>query len=192
VHSIRGRRRWLIVLVALVGAAAGMAVHAQDEGRFEVRNAYVELVNDAWLLDVRLDLALADAARQAFEEGVPLVLALEIEGAVDRRLLPDETVISLTRKWQIAYDAISQRFVVTDVKSGEHVSHASQAEALEALARISGITISDTETLPVGGRFDMRVRATVEIGDLPAAVRMLLFWRGWSRSTEWYAWKVRP
>ncbi len=39
-----------------------------------------ELVNDAWLLDVRLDLALADAARQAFEEGVPLVLELEIEG----------------------------------------------------------------------------------------------------------------
>jgi hypothetical protein len=189
---MRGRRRWLVLVVALIGAAAGMLAHAQEEGRFEVRNAYVELVNDAWLLDVRLDLALADAARQAFEEGVPLVLALEIEGTVDRRLLPDETVISLTRKWQIAYDAISQRFVVTDVKSGEHVSHASQAEALEALARISGITIADTKTLPASGRFDMRVRATVEIGDLPAAIRMLLFWKGWSRETEWYAWKVRP
>jgi hypothetical protein len=36
------------------------------------------------------------------------------------------------------------------------------------------------------------VRASVEIGELPAAVRMLLFWRGWSRTTEWYAWQVRP
>jgi hypothetical protein len=189
---MRGRRRCLILLVALFGAATGIAAHAQDAGRFEVRNAYVELVNDAWLLDVRLDLALADAARQAFEEGVPLVLALEVEATVERRLLPDETVISLTRKWQIAFDAISQRFVVTDVRSGEHVSHASQAEALEALARISGIPIADIGVLPAGGRFDMRVRATVEIGDLPAAVRMLLFWKGWSRSTEWYAWKVRP
>jgi len=189
---MRGRRRWLILFVALLGAAAGFAAHAQEDGRFEVRNAYVELVSDSWHLDVRLDLALANAARQAFEEGVPLVLALEIEGTLDRRFLPDETVVSLTRKWQIAYDAISQRFVVTDVKSGEHVSHASQAEALEALARISGIPIANTETLPAGVRFDMRVRATVEIGDLPAAVRMLLFWKGWSRTTEWYAWKVRP
>jgi hypothetical protein len=189
---MRGRRRWHILCVALFCAAAGMAARAQDAGRFEVRNAYVELVNDAWLLDVRLDLALADAAQQAIEEGVPLVLELEIEGTVDRRLFPDETVVSLTLRWQITYDAISERFVVTDSASGEHVSHASQAEALEALARISGIQIADTATLSAGGRFDMGVRATVDIGNLPAAVKMLLFWKSWSRSTEWYSWKVRP
>ena len=32
----------------------------------------------------------------------------------------------------------------------------------------------------------------IDLSGLPAAVRMLLFWRVWSRSTEWYAWKVRP
>jgi hypothetical protein len=189
---MRGRRRWLVLCVALLGATASLAARAQDEGRFEVRNAYVELVNDSWLLDVRLDLALADAAQQAFEEGVPLLLELEVEANLERRLLPDDTVVSLTRSWQIAHDAIAERFVVTDVRNGAHVSHASQAEALEALARISGLEIADTATLPADGRFDMRVRATVEIGDLPAAVQMLLFWRDWSRSTEWYSWKVRP
>jgi Domain of unknown function (DUF4390) len=188
---MRGRR-WLIPFLALLGAAAACTAHAQDEGRFEVRNAYVELVNGAWQLDVRLDLALADAARQAFEEGVPLVLQLEIEASVDRRLLPSDEVVSMSREWRLAFDAISQRYVVTEVASGAHVSHATQDEALEALGRVSGITIADTSTLPEGQRFDMRVRATVEIGDLPAAVRMLLFWRSWSRTTEWYAWKVRP
>ncbi|MEX0733985.1 MAG: DUF4390 domain-containing protein [Steroidobacteraceae bacterium] len=189
---MRGRCRWLVLCIALAGATASFAARAQDEGRFEIRNAYVELSNGVWQLDVQLDLALADAARQAFEEGVPLVLELEVEGSVERRLLPDETVVSLTRRWQIAHDAISQRFVVTDRASGDHVSHASQEEALEALTRLSGIEIADTERLPPRGRFDMRVRAAVEIGDLPAAVKMLLFWRSWSRSTEWYAWKVRP
>ena len=110
---MRGRR-WLIPLFALLGASAVFAARGQDAGRFEVRNAYVELVNGAWQLDVRLDLALADAARQAFEEGVPLVLQLEIEASVERRLLPADDVVSMTRKWQLAYDAISQRFVVTD------------------------------------------------------------------------------
>lgn len=189
---MRGQCRWLVLCIALLGAAATFAARAQENGRFEIRNAYVELSNDVWQLDVRLDLALADAARQAFEEGVPLLLELEIEGSLERRLLPDATVVSLTRRWEIAYDAISQRFVVTDRASGGHVSHASQEEALEALARISGIEIADTAMLPADGRFDMRVRASVEIGDLPAAVRMLLFWKSWSRSTDWYAWKVRP
>jgi hypothetical protein len=191
VQSLRGRR-WLISLFALLGAAATLAAGAQEAERFEIRNAYVELVNGEWQLDVRLDLALADAARQAFEEGVPLVLKLEVEASVDRRLLPAEDVVSMTRRWQLAYDAISQRYVVPDVKSGSHVSHATQDEAYEALGRVSGIVIADTAKLPDGQRFDMRVRATVEIGELPAAVRMLLFWRSWSRDTEWYAWEVRP
>jgi hypothetical protein len=192
VHLKRGRL-WLVAIVALLGAAAQPAARAQDaEGHFEVRNAYVELVNGAWQLDVRLDLALADAARQAFEEGVPLVLKLDIEASVERRLLPADDVVQMTREWQLAYDAIAERFVVTDAASGAHVSHATQADALEALSRISGITVADTATLPEGRRFDMRVRATVEIGELPAAVRLLLFWKNWSRTTEWYAWKVRP
>jgi Domain of unknown function (DUF4390) len=192
VHLKRGRL-WFIAIVALACAAALPAARAQDgEGRFEVRNAYVELANGAWQLDVRLDLALADAARQAFEEGVPLVLKLDVEASVERRFLPAEDVVEMTREWQLAYDAIAERFVVTDGATGAHVSHSTQAEAIEALSRISGIAVADTATLPEGQRFDMRVRATVEVGELPAAVRLLLFWKGWSRTTEWYAWKVRP
>jgi hypothetical protein len=181
-----------MIFAALLGAVLVPLAAAQQAERFEVRNAYVELVNGEWLLDVRLDLALAEAARQAFEEGVPLVLRLEIEASVDRRLLPAEEVVSMGRRWQLAYDAIAERYVVTDVKCGSHVSHASQEEAFEALGRIGGIVMADTAALPEDQRFDVRVRATVEIGELPAAVRMLLFWRSWSRTTEWYAWQVRP
>lgn len=190
-HVKRGRR-WVVAIVALLGAASLAAAQADDPaGRFEVRNAYVELIDGAWQLDVRLDLALAAAARQAFDEGVPLVLELEAEASVDRRFLPARDVVELTRQWQLAYDAIAERFVVTDVATGAHVSHATQEEALAALSRVT-VPFADTATLPDGRRFDMRVRATVEVGELPAAVRLLLFWKGWSRTTEWYAWKVRP
>ncbi len=188
---MRGQR-WLMTFAALLGTASAPVAAAQEAERFEVRNAYVELVNGEWLLDVRLDVALAEAARQAFEEGVPLVLRLDIEASVERRLLPSDEVVSKSRYWQLAYDAIAERYVVTEVRSGTHVSHATQEEAFEALGRIGGIVIANTATLPEGRRFDMRVRATVEIGELPAAVRMLLFWRSWSRTTEWYAWQVRP
>jgi len=72
------------------------------------------------------------------------------------------------------------------------VTHSTQEEALEALARISAIVVADTEKLRPDGRFGMRVRASVEIGELPTAIKMLLFWKNWSRSTDWYAWSVRP
>lgn len=191
-HSMRWRRPGLACLAALLCAATGTAAQAQDPGRFEIRNAYVERANGEWLLDVRLDLALADAARQAFDEGVPLVLELEAEASVERRFLPDETVVSVARQWQLAYDAISQRYVVTDMASGEQATHATQADALAALAHLPAIRVADEATLPPDARFGMRVRAAVEIGELPSAIKMLLFWKSWSRSTDWYAWNVRP
>lgn len=188
------RHPGLVFFAVLCCALLGAGVEAQDESRdrFEIRNAFVELVDDVWRLDVRLDLVLGKTARQAFAEGVPLVLELEAEASTERRYLPDETVVELTRRWQLTYDAISERYVVTDKASGEHASHASEADALEALARISGIEIAGRDKLPADSRFDMRVRASIEIGDLPAAVRILVFWKNWSRSTDWYAWSVRP
>lgn len=192
-RSVR-RHPGLVFCAALACAALGFSAAAQDatEGRLEIRNAFVELVDGVWRLDVRLDLELADAARQAFAEGVPLVLELETEASVERRYLPDETVVEQTRRWVLNYDAISQRYVVTDRSSDVHESYASEADALAALARISGIEVAGLDVLPADSRFDMRVRASIEIGNLPAAVRILLFWKGWSLGTDWYAWSVRP
>ncbi len=192
-RSVR-RNPGFLIFAALACAllAAGAAAQEGAEGRIEIRNAFVELTDDVWRLDVRLDLVLADAARDAFAEGVPLVLELEVEGSVERRFLPDATVVALTRRWQLTHDAISERYVVSDVAAGEQESHATETDALEALARITGLDIAGSDTLPADARFDMRVRASIEIGDLPAAIRILLFWQGWSRSTDWYAWSVRP
>ena len=192
-RSVR-RHPGFVFCAALACAALGLSAAAQDatEGRLEIRNAYVELVDGTWRLDVRLDLELADVARQAFAEGVPLVVDLETEASIERRFLPDETVVEFTRRWVLNYDAISQRYVVTDRTSDAHESYGSEADALAALARVSGIEIAGTDLLPPDSRFDMRVRASIEIGDLPAAVRILLFWKGWSLDTDWYAWRVRP
>ncbi len=191
-HLTRWRHPGLVFIATMLCAALVLRPAAADDGRFEIRNAYVELVADVWQLDVRLDLGLSEAARQAFDEGVPLTLQLEAEATTSRRFLPDETVVSLTRQWQLAYDAIADRFVVTDPLSGERSSHASREEALAALARISALQLADTSQLPPDGRFEMRVRASVEIGELPAAIKMLLFWKSWSRNTDWYVWSVRP
>jgi Domain of unknown function (DUF4390) len=188
----RWRRPLLGGFAALLCLAAAPCVSADDAGRFEIRNAFVELVDGAWQLHVRLDLALSKAAQQAFDEGVPLELALEAEATIPVRFLPNDVAVARERRWKLAHDAIADRYVVTDVDSGEQVSHATQEEALASLSRISGMPFAGVDQLAADRRFNMRVRATVEIGELPAAVKFLLFWKSWSRSTDWYAWKVRP
>ncbi len=189
-------RQWrhpgLVCVAVLLCALPGMRAAADDANRFEIRNAYVELKEGSWQLDVRLDFGLSRAARQAFEEGVPLTLLVEAEASTTRRLLPDATVVSRSYEWELAHDAIANRYLVIDPVTGQHDSYASQDEALAALSRISGLQLADTSLLPERERFEMRVRASVEIGDLPAAVKLVLFWKSWSRSTDWYVWSVRP
>lgn len=189
-------RRWrhpgLACIAALLCAALAARGAADEANRFEVRNAYVEFRDGQWLLDVRLDLNLSKTARRALEAGVPLNVRLEAEATTERRFLPDETVVALARQWQFAHDAIADRYVVSDATTGETVSHATPDEAFATLARISALPLAEASQLPPEERFEMHVRASIEIGDLPAAIKLLLFWKSWSRSTEWYVWSVRP
>jgi hypothetical protein len=164
---------------------------AQDE-RFEVRSAYLELADGVWHLDARLQLGLSPAARRAIDDGVPVTLTLAAEISRVRRLLRDEVVASLEQRWTLQYHALSQRFLVTSVNSGQQDSYATLGLALEGLADVRHLPVVDESLLQQGRRYDVNLRATVDIGGLPETLKALMFWRDWSRATEWYAWTVYP
>lgn len=191
------RMRWplpaLLGLALLLGPLLhGGEASADGAERFAVRNAFVELAGDQWQLQVSLDLELGEAALAALHEGIPLTLRLEAEAHSARRLLPDAKVAALQRHWQLGYDALASRYIVSEPGAAAAASFASRDEALAVLARPAALLLADAGQLPPDERFEVRVRAIIEVGEVPAAVRMLLFWRSFSRVTEWYTWTVRP
>jgi hypothetical protein len=175
---------WLGALLACAALAA--------DARFEIRNAFAEPVEGVWQLNANLDLGLSEAALEAVQEGIPLTLVLEIEVSRERRFLPDAGVADLEQRWRLAYDALSERYVVTNRNSGAQSTSATLEEALASLSTIRALPMIDADLLEAGRRHEVSVRATVEIGGLPGAVKVLIFWRDWSRSTEWYTWSIRP
>jgi hypothetical protein len=183
-----GLQRWAVLWLAALLAGTALAADA----RFEIRNAFAEPVDGVWQLNANLDLGLSDAALEAVSEGIPLTLLLEIELSRERRFLPDAGVAELEQRWSLAFDALSERYVVTNRNSGAQSSYPSLEEALGSLSRIRNLPIIDTDLLEPGRRHEVSVRATLEIGGLPTAVKVLIFWRDWSQSTEWYTWSIRP
>jgi hypothetical protein len=162
------------------------------ESRFEIRNAFVEPVAGIWHLNVIIETGLSKPALEALAEGIPLTLLLDVQISGERRFLPDETVAEVQQRWELAFDALSQRYVVTNVNSGAQSTYATQDEALEALSRVRNLPLIDANLLQAGRRYDISIRASIDIGGLPAAVKLLVFWRDWSRSTDWYTWTIRP
>jgi hypothetical protein len=175
---------WLGALLACVAVAA--------DARFEIRNAFAEPVDGVWQLNANIDLGLSEAALEAVQEGIPLTLVAEIEVSRERRFLPDAGVAELEQRWRLAYDALSERYVVTNRNSGAQATFPTLEEALASLSAVRNLPMIDADLLEAGRRHEVSLRATMEIGGLPDAVKMLIFWRDWSRSTDWYTWSIRP
>jgi len=183
-----GTGRAVAALLLCLLCAAALA----QERRFDIRSAFVEPVAGVWQLTAALDLALSRAAEEALAESVPLGLRLEMVVSGERRFLPNETVAQLEQRWQLAWDALSERYVITNLNSGGQSYHATLEQALESLSRVRGLPLIDAALLQEGRRYEVSLRASVEIGGVPGALKMLLFWREWSRSTDWYTWSLRP
>ncbi|MFO0449604.1 MAG: DUF4390 domain-containing protein [Pseudomonadota bacterium] len=163
----------------------------ENGGRFEIRSAFLEPVEGVYQLNATVDLSLSRSALQALREGVPLSLELDI--AVDRRrsYLPDEDVAFLVQRWQIQYHALSERFLVSNLNSGQQTSHSTLALALAAVSQVRGLPVIDAPLVRDGGRYEVSIRmvATIE-GGLPDALRTMMFWMDWRRSTDWYTWTL--
>jgi len=162
------------------------------EERFEIRNAFAQPVDGVWQLTAIVDLSLSRAALDALAEGIPLTLVLDIEVSRERRFLLDVGVAELQQRWRLEYDALSERYVVVNLNSRAQATYPSLEQALDDLSRIDGLPLIDENLLVAGSRHDVSLRASVEIGGISTAVKLLVFWREWSRSTEWYTWSIRP
>jgi hypothetical protein len=192
------RRRWrLFAVLALVLAgpvgAESEDVALEDGGRFEVRSAFLEPSEHVYQLNATLNIALSKSAQQAVREGVPVALELDLSVDRKRRYWRDAQVAYLAERWQIRYHALSERYVVNSLNSGEQTSYSTLPAALAALSQVRDLPVIDEALIERGEHYEasLRVVATIE-GGLPNALRVMMFWIDWKRSTEWYTWAVLP
>lgn len=180
-------------IVALCLGLAAPAAGQQDDvpGRFEVRSASAELVEGVYYLDARVEYRLSSAAREALSAGVPLTIEIQIELLRQRRLLPDGDVAQLSQIYELSYHALSDRYVVVNINSGEQTTFATLFSALNFLGRITELPIIDAALLEADKRYSVRVRAALNTIELPGPLRLLTFWRsGWALTSEWYRWPL--
>jgi hypothetical protein len=196
--------RWLALAVALVlaGAVNGQALIAEpppvpiadtdDPGHFEVRSASVQLDSGVYLLTARVEYRLSSEARDALQAGVPLNIRLDVEVVHNRRLWFNNTVASLRQRFQLEYHALSERYIVMNVNSGQQESFGSLFAALSYLGRVDKLPLLDASLLEDDREYRLRLRAFLDQEKFPGPLRLLAFWRrDWSLASDWYTWPLR-
>lgn len=185
--------RRLAACLALCAATAFAEPALDEGGHFEVRSAFLEPAEHVYQLNATLDLALSRAFEQAISEGVPVELEVDLTVERKRSYLPDKQVASIAQRWQIHYHALSERYLVTNQNSGQSASYPTLGAALQALSQVRGLPVVDEALIEKGGHYEGSLRAITTIeGGLPSALKVMMFWIDWKRSTDWYTWSVVP
>lgn len=184
-------RHWLLGAVGLLTAVLSTGVVADTlDGVLAVRSAYVNIDHGVFLLHARIEYPVNPAIRDALRDGVALTFDLDMRVERERRLWFNAGIVELTLRRELTYHAVSDRYVVRDVRSGQQENFPTLEEALTDLGRVDGWPIL-VEPQINGGNYLISVRAGVRRGRLPASLRALLFWTDdWHRVSEWYSWNL--
>jgi hypothetical protein len=183
-RAVRG-----VLFLLLVGWAAGAYADALD-GVLEVRSAYVNIDNGVFLLHARVDYPVNPAIRDALRDGITLTFELDARVERERRLWFDATIEDLTLRREVMYHAVTDRYVVRDVKTGQQENFPTLDEAVTYLGRVDSWPILVERQL-TPGNYLISVRAGVRRGRLPASLRALFFWTDdFRRVSEWYSWSL--
>jgi len=175
--------------LALVAGSARARAEALD-GVLEVRSAYVNIDHGVFLLHARVEYPEGPAIRKALRDGITLAFDLDVRIERERRLWFNANIVEVTLHRELSYHAVSDRYVVRDVRSGDQDNFATLDEALGSIGRVDGWPILVEPQLD-GGNYTISVRAGVRRGQLPASLRALMFWTDdWARQSEWYTWSL--
>src|ERR1700726_822105 len=181
--------RSMLMAIALAGCAAQVCADALD-GVLEVRSAYVSVEAGVYLLHARIEYPVNPQIRDALHDGVTLTIDLETRIERERCLWFNVDVLDLTLRRELDYHAVSDRYLVDDVRSGTQQSFPTLEEALAVLGAVDGWPVMVERQL-VAGNYRISVRAGVRRGRLPASLRALMFWTDdWHRVSEWYTWSL--
>jgi hypothetical protein len=164
----------------------------EDPGYFAVREASTALQDGVYFLDARIEYRLSSDARRALQSGVPLTIRVEVELLKPRRLWFDNEEAGLRQRYQLEWHALSERFTVQNLNSGDQSSFSTLLGALDSLGRINHLPLIDAALLDPSHDYYLRMRAVLDVEKLTGPLRLLAFWRrDWSLGSDWHKWSLR-
>ena len=177
----------LLLAVCSLGASADPDEDEPEPQRLEVRSAFLERQENVYQLNTTLAFELPEDARQAIVDGVVMTLDLDIVLRRARRFWFDESVATLVQNYQLEHRALSERYLVRNVNSGEQTSFPTLDRALDSLRVITDLPILDQSLIEPDEKYELSLRAALDVRTMPEVLRFVLFLSDdWRQRSEPY------
>jgi hypothetical protein len=175
----------LLASMALISAA----VRADPE----VTTVSDRFVNGMYVVDATARFDLTEDMRGALDNGIALAYDVEVEIYQQRPWLWDELVERSVQRVVLEYRALSGTYTVRNLTTRSSESFHSLNEALNRLGNLSGLVISEQQSLPKPGPYSGRIRLSLDVQSLPSPLRPIAYVSPeWPLHSDWREWTVTP
>lgn len=173
-------------LLALLMFAVVSVAHAAG---FFVLSAKSELVNNVYRLTASIKYQFSSDVVDALKNGIPVVLKLDIEVLEPQAwYFWSETVATLQQRYRVQYQALSQRYLVSNINSATQEYFSSLDEAIASLDHVDDLPILDKSLLDPDRQYALRMRADIDFDALPVPLRYYAYvLPEWLLGSDWYS-----
>ena len=183
---------WRLAAAGLFVALCLQAGAARAEDGVEIRSAATRLQAGVWFLDADIIYSLNETALEALDSGLVLDVELTIRLTQRRRIIWDPTFAELKQRYQLQFHALTERYILRNLNSGEQATYGSRDAALAALGTVRALPVIDDALLSRGERYDVAIRAVVDIKQLRGPLAVITFlWNDWRIAGDWVQWRLQ-
>lgn len=184
-------RCWASVRSLLLALALGLPGFTCLAGAIEPVRASLVAGEDGYVLSAEFAIDLGPRIEEAVTRGVPLVFNLECTLGRDRWYWLDEHVAGLVVTYRLSYNALTRQYRLS--VGGLHQNYTSLADALQVLARVSALPITDKGTLKPGQTYLAAVRLALDKSQLPKPFQVdAIANRDWVVEAKVLRWQFTP
>ncbi|EQD53935.1 hypothetical protein B1B_09954 [mine drainage metagenome] len=146
-----------------------------------------------YYLHVGMHVGLSPSAQHALQSGIPLLLKLRIRVVRRNAWFWQGPLATLSERFSIQDRVLTEQIVVRDLNSGSQSYFRNIHAALRALDSVQDIPIIDRSLLHTGHHYRIRVKAILDIEDIPSNLRWVAWiWSDWRTTSPWQTTSLNP
>lgn len=151
------------------------------------------LVDGVYRASARVVFDMDKKVQEALDNGVPLVVDLEIELVRERPWLWSQVIHEFRQRYVLYYHALSRRYIVKDVNKDTQQSFRYISDALDLIGNIYDVPLVAADELQEDATYRVRMRASFDVEALPTPIRLwAYFGSDWKLTRGWNQWPLKP
>ncbi len=160
---------------------------------FTIRSVETNLVEKVYNVSAQIDYQFSDVAIEALQNGVPLLILIDIKVDRERSWWLDKNIAELQQGYLLLYHALTEKYIVNNLNSGAQDNYDSLNAALSVLGRLEALPILDANLVNKNNRIIVRLHTYLDLEALPAPMRPLAYISSqWRLESDWYEWPLQP